>query len=277
MAAWLPRVVSMGSTRTEPGAIMVSEDSKDGWHTHRFDELTLVTEGTTTIGHGGQPWRVAEETLFLFRRAEPHGFRNGPSDRMRLWVLHFEPDEDLYLACARLASPSAADRVWKPTSAEVAEYKGLFLKVLTERRKRAEGAEAAEAAWLGLLLLARFSKKRTERLDAEIADPELVRLWQIVSDHAASPSGLAAALRQVKNYDSIRHRFRSVFGAAPRELAIATRMEQAKSRLLETRLSVKEVADLSGYGRANEFSRAFARCVGCTPRRWRDRAALGWT
>jgi AraC-like DNA-binding protein len=63
-----------------------------------------------------------------------------------------------------------------------------------------------------------------------------------------------------------------VFKAAPRDLLISLRMERAKNMLLETELSVSEVAERLGYARSHEFARAFHREVGCTPTWWREHA-----
>jgi AraC-like DNA-binding protein len=53
------------------------------------------------------------------------------------------------------------------------------------------------------------------------------------------------------------------------------RLERASQMLLNTPLSVKEIAAASGYNYVSTFDRAFARMFRHTPTEWRDRRAAG--
>jgi two-component system response regulator YesN len=71
------------------------------------------------------------------------------------------------------------------------------------------------------------------------------------------------------NYDSVRHAFRKTFGCSPREMLQRLRLEHAKTLLLESRLSIKEVALQVGYASQNDFNRLFHRHAGLAPSKWR--------
>jgi two-component system response regulator YesN len=53
-------------------------------------------------------------------------------------------------------------------------------------------------------------------------------------------------------------------------MALRTRIQIAKNLLLETPLSIKEIAEELGYMRQHEFSRAFHRVTGRSPTVWRE-------
>jgi len=46
-------------------------------------------------------------------------------------------------------------------------------------------------------------------------------------------------------------------------------MQHAQNLLLESGLSIKEIAARTGYARQHEFARAFRQRVGLTPSEWR--------
>ncbi len=271
MSALLPRVLGMGCYLTRPGT--EPELSSYDWHDHVIDEVLLVTDSATTIGHGGEQSRAEPNTVFLHRRGERHGYWNGPSDAPRTWVVHYQPEEAFYDQCPQLADPDPRSRVWHLTTGQTSELKDLFLKTFAEHRDSRAGSPAAESAWLRLLLvaMARFADGNETGMQPKISDEELASLWRVVNDYAIAPAALGATLGRFPNYDSLRHRFRKIYGASPRAMAMSLRIERAKSLLLETKLSVKEVAERLGYARQHEFSRTFNQHVGCPPSEWRDK------
>jgi AraC-like DNA-binding protein len=264
--SWLPSVVNIGRMSSIPSGFF-------DWHEHRHDELCLV-EGETTMGHDGK--RIAIDTtpaLFLFRRGEQHAFFNSPRQVPQFWVLNFHADEALEKECPILREKDAAKRMWKFSPADTAAFKSFFVKIQIENARQESGSAAAASAWLRLLLVAvqRWGASwRVESPMPEAVDPKLIGLWQAVNDHAGGPASLARALKKsVANYDSLRHRFARVFGSSPRQLMGRLRMERAKALLLESSMSVAEIAAQVGYSRQHEFARAFHREVGCTPSAWR--------
>ena len=62
---------------------------------------------------------------------------------------------------------------------------------------------------------------------------------------------------------------RSSFGCTPKEYLERRRLQEAIKLLLETRLSVKDVAIKCGYTYSNYFSRAFKQKMNCTPEEFR--------
>ena len=108
----LPRVLGIGCYLTRPGS--QPEGSSYPWHDHVVDEVLLVTDCATTIGHGGEEYRAEPNTIFLHRRGEKHSYWNGPNDTPRTSVVHYQPEEAFYDQCPQLADPDPRARSLAP-------------------------------------------------------------------------------------------------------------------------------------------------------------------
>lgn len=80
---------------------------------------------------------------------------------------------------------------------------------------------------------------------------------------------LAAAVKL--NRTTLQRVFRQMYGVSIFEYRTLVRMQEAKNLLLEDRLSVTEIAGLCGYSNASKFSAAFKKCVGVTPKEYRQK------
>ena len=130
-----------------------------------------------------------------------------------------------------------------------------------------------EGAWLMLLLtsLDRVVDRAGHGLRLRVVeDPALLRLWEWVQGGVHSSAMSAALSDVIPGYEGLRHRFRRHFGISPREMLLRSRMSLARHLLLETGLSIKEIAAEVGYPRQHEFWRAFHKTTGVSPSRWRE-------
>lgn len=158
--------------------------------------------------------------------------------------------------------------MWSLTPAQLAGYQGLFVRLQAERAVARGGAAAAESAWLRLILIAaaRWAEAGAPPVAPPQQDAELAALWEVIHEHIDRPADFAGALkRRIANYDSLRHRFRKIYGLSPRDLLLRLRIDRAKHLLLESSMPVTEVSELLGYGRVHEFARIFRSHVGSTP------------
>lgn len=113
-------------------------------------------------------------------------------------------------------------------------------------------------------------------------------------DHAPAPPAPYAAIRtQIDNgfaeqlhLDSLAARagvsvqhfgrtYRALFGESPIAYQLRLRLEHAAWLLRDVERSISAIADDVGYADLYQFSRAFARRYGCSPRRWRQRLLAG--
>ncbi len=65
--------------------------------------------------------------------------------------------------------------------------------------------------------------------------------------------------------------FRHHLGVTPKRYYIEMRLERARSLLLQTELSVTEIALATGFQSAGHFSRVYHDAFGVTPREQRGR------
>lgn len=266
------RVVSLRSVNTRAG-------SSCDWHEHRFEEFCLSTEDATVTGQAGRKVPSPANSLFYYARGVNHGYWNNTRQSPRFWVLHFVAGAKMKAEVNFLRMERDAN--WRLTPGQSAVFKDIFLKLFFEHSRPSRWGAAVEEAWLRLLLVEvqrwiETQGQRSEPAPPAVANPDLLRLWQLVNECVPQPGQLMRRLRaDVPNYDSLRHSFRSVFGCSPKQLLLNLRMQQAKNLLLETPLMIKEVAAQVGYPQQDEFTRTFRRLIGVSPTEWREQPLLG--
>jgi hypothetical protein len=173
-----------------------------------------------------------------------------------------------------LHEPRAERRQIQFSETEAAEFKRIFVRIHLEHISGGRGSARAEAAWLILLLTSLDRMTVGADHGAEISvgeDPGLLRLWEWVQEGAIHSSEMSATLSDaIPGYEGLRHRFRRHFGMSPREMLLRSRMSLARHLLLETSLSIKQIAAQVGYQRQHEFWRAFRKTTGVSPSDWRE-------
>ncbi len=88
--------------------------------------------------------------------------------------------------------------------------------------------------------------------------------------HHVTPAELARTLHL--NPDYFRRLFTASYGVSPRHWIVHQRLEAARVLLLESLLSVTEIAEQTGYADVFQFSRAFKRTFGASPLAYRRNA-----
>lgn len=100
--------------------------------------------------------------------------------------------------------------------------------------------------------------------DDDIERLELAR--QILEQRIANPPTQKELATEVLMSESkLRKDFKEYFSVTIHDYLTRLRMEKARSYLLEERLSVYEVALLTGFGHQNNFSSAFKKYYGISP------------
>lgn len=72
------------------------------------------------------------------------------------------------------------------------------------------------------------------------------------------------------NRTKLQYGFKQLFGVSIYDFQLQKRMEKAKSLLLKTQKSIKEIARLTGYKSTSSFSQAFKKETGVSPVSWRN-------
>lgn len=236
-------------------------------HTHDFStEFCLITGGRLGIIHDGVETVGEHGSLYIFNRGEQHGFRNERASRALLWCCHSHLDNATLAACPGLSAPSQ-QRMLRLDEAEIAAFRDIFQRLTAEHRSHLPAAAEAALAWLRLLAIHVSRVISGAALDGS-SDQAVLALHDLIQRRFTEPvTGRLAEL--TPNYDSLRHRFKALYGCPPARLLTTLRMQHAKHLLTDTGRSISDIATAVGYTRQHEFARAFRREAGCTPTAWR--------
>lgn len=211
-------------------------------------DLLVVTRGAVNLRVGRKVFALANGDAVII----PPGAKfsgEGIQADTAIWVMHYKdtlkPKKKIHHE--RVATGSFA--------------RGLLLEISQAYRSTPRLSSYLDA--LAATLLA--------RLDAL---PSLPRLSDIEQSHllpgGAEPKRVRDMAGTVGLSDShYRSKFRKATGVSPREYLQDRKAEKARSLLQETRLPIKEIATLVGYGDVASFHRAFTKLSGCTPARFR--------
>jgi AraC-like DNA-binding protein len=171
-----------------------------------------------------------------------------------------------------LADPDPARRVWKLTEEQTTTFRWLFIKLFNEHTHSLAFNRFAEMSWLQLLLISVerwVAGTDYQKLLPEEPDSDVLQLWHMVNECVGRSSQFVKQISRMANYDSVRHRFKGLFGLSPTQLLARLRMQKAQHLLLDTALSVKQISSCLGYDRQHEFARAFRKQIGLSPSAWR--------
>lgn len=156
--------------------------------------------------------------------------------------------EDPVLAAIARALLPAIDRPGEVSGLFVDSLANAILLHLAQRY----GDLRPEILWRGGL--ARWQQRRAEELLSDVgADASL--------EHLSSECGLS------RGY--FAKAFKTTYGITPHKWLSKARIERAKSLLLESELSVVDIAMQCGFVDQSHLTRVFSRQVGAPPARWR--------
>jgi two-component system response regulator YesN len=161
----------------------------------------------------------------------------------------------------------------------VVKIAGLIPQIQAERRFSLQRLEftldtAADMEQLYVLLIQVYSsmcdilKERKKNRNITLAD----KMVEYIQDHYTysdfGVTKVADAFQISENY--LSQLFRDQTGLTFTDYLLKLRMERAQSLLLETELSIKEIAGMVGYNSMNTFGRAFKRYYGVNATAYRS-------
>jgi len=145
---------------------------------------------------------------------------------------------------------------------------GLLAAELLARRMEGEEvpAEGRFVAPLGLV-----QRRSTDVLAIE--DPVLARALNFIHHHACNGVRVEDVLRAVTvSRRVLESRFKERLGRSPHQEILRARVERIRTLLLETDLTIAEIARRTGFQHVEYLTVAFKRALGCTPTAYRERA-----
>ena len=130
---------------------------------------------------------------------------------------------------------------------------------------------------LGLALLTGFALRGHARAPVMSAgDQALARAEQFISKQSGeclSLSDMSVAAGVSRQH--LLKLFRNHYGTSPTRYLYERRLGVAADQLMHTGLSIKEIAEKSGFANEFHFSRKFKQAYGESPRSWRSKKWSG--
>lgn len=122
---------------------------------------------------------------------------------------------------------------------------------------------------VGLIYSAQQTQTSADAQEANAVDLAIAR---IQSDFSRGLDMELLAKELGVSYSWFRSTFAAHTGLSPHQYLLELRLLHARSRLAETRLSVKEIAAEAGFEDEYYFSRLFRHKLGLSPSQWRNRS-----
>lgn len=142
------------------------------------------------------------------------------------------------------------------------KYQGLTRKIYLESK-----------VYEAVALLCELAENPKEQYELGVHDQEKIHMAaSIIRDNLERPCSIIDLARQVGvNQTKLKSGFKSMYGNTVFGYLQDIRMDHAKRYLLDTELSVQEIAMMLGYQNASNFSIAFKKIHGYSPIKMRGR------
>lgn len=250
-------------------------------HEHDFSELVVVFRGYGEHVIYGEHRTIEAGDVFLIHNRTVHGYTN--LHDLALCNLMFDPRElsnplqafCRYPATASLfrLEPEARSRnILHLEKDELAEAMKILRCIETEQEQAAEYFPLAMAAHFMLLtvFLGRCiaARRLPPRKKTSAALNELINRLAEHSEKRWTRTEMARAL--MVSESTLTRMFKQCTGCAPNEYLITLRLKKGAMLLLNTDLSIGEIADRTGFSDSNYFCRQFRKHFRMPPQKYRS-------
>lgn len=245
-------------------------------------ELVLIVKGRGKWMIEGVERDYSAHDLLLVPPFEPHSFRAAGPDSEHL-AIHFDYAEGTPRTEAALAERTPyrvrfTHRLGVPRQQSLFEghrWTGELAKIVSEHSAGGDLESARASVRLAGILLELLEEKREDRSLPESGNlRQQDRVLQVVRH---MEDNLARAMNhrtfeEVSKLSASRLQtlFREVTGYSPLDYLRRLRVEAARRFLADQRLSVKEIAALTGFRDTSHLSKVFRRIDGLSPAHYRE-------
>ena len=210
-------------------------------HSHEHDELCLISAGRPIVRHAGSESRGEAGTLFLFTQGQAHGVWDVGTTVARCGLLQFRINSQVRAEFYDLFERSPERRMLKLSADQQQRFCNTCKKIAFEKMALRKGgfapahATTAASVLLALQLIdaARWFSTHSE-MDLvegrEKAARERFELRRQIYRHASllATSQGPMLFNLNPRHDSVRHRFRKLFGISPRGMLVRLQVDRAK-------------------------------------------------
>lgn len=242
-------------------------------HRHERYEWHFIIAGSAVIYLNGKDYPIRAGDFFLIRPGETHGIaiRN-----KKQWLVQitFETKEnkveDRYLIEQWLKSCKKNPAVAIGTS-----WHGVFVKINQDFRSKNNFLKmATELQFESILyqILGGETKKQSNQLH-----PQVEKTLKMMESNITKPLELEMIAQQVgldKSY--LIRLFKSQLRQTPMQYFMCLKMEWSATRLIQTDVSIAEIAYNCGFADPFHFSRRFKHWSGLSPNNYRKQKNDTW-
>ncbi len=255
-------------------------------HWHEHFEVILIEQGEATLTIGNRKFLARAGELYVVNSGELHGIGD-PSTPFIFYAIVFHPSliglqEDHLEAMGLTTSYTEGDKAFvnvpDPSSGHDRQIRQAVDTIIHEFHAKLPGYQQAVQASVRLLFtwLYRWYTEpyaSDNRLsDTNLKARRFKALLRHVEEHYAEPISLdkAAGIVHLSTYHFCKT-FKKLTGLTFVQYVNHYRIQEAERLLLNTSLSITEVADRIGCGSINAFSKLFKQIRGCSPKQLRAR------
>ena len=278
LRAWGVYSTSIGTVRVPAGApYPPPAEGHPGSRHFAWEQGRVLAEYQVLYIHQGRgvfesamtkPRTITDHTAFILFPGVWHRYRPDPGTGWTESWIEFKGSYVDKLKRSGLIDPRHP--VYKTHSA--AEIEQVFETAAALARIKPPGFTVR----LGLLAMEILTLLRWSSHPRQTA---LRRMDQLISESqallAADLEG-KASLEQIARklgigYSYFRRKFKNQTGLSPKQYRIEIRHHRVKNLLLNSNLTVKEIAQDMGYSSPFHLSQEFSRITGLSPRQWRQK------
>lgn len=252
--------------------ISVSRFEKD-WpsylHTHDLAELFYVVDGTGEITVEDSAYPVRANDMVLIQPNARHRELSSVSEPLEYLVVGIR---DLRFMPNPSASVSNQFCTLFNVSRQQRVIKGYYEMIRDELHHADENSPRMLRNIVDMLLVL-LVRTFDVRFFSETGRPrrhDCFKTKAYIDAHFKEPLSLDL-LSEISNTSKfyLARSFSKEFGTTPMQYLASKRMEEARSLLVNTDMSIESIAETIGYASASHFAAAFRLANGASPRKWR--------
>lgn len=110
------------------------------------------------------------------------------------------------------------------------------------------------------------NRKEAELIQSTVNYDQMIQAEKLITENIKTPPKIEAIARKVHmSVSSLLRQFKLIYGKSIYEYYVEKKMELAKKMILESSITIKEMAEMLGYNQASPFIEAFSKYHGYSP------------